>query len=132
MDYLHKGKLQELVPEKDFVVEALDNTVLPAEDREAKVAFQRKVSKLQGEINSYSRIISEVNEKIRYIKEANKLVEKPIDELSEIIRNVELKTKEINTLFYGDNVKSRLDIQQIPTPSSRIGSLGYEQKYYKA
>lgn len=132
MDYLHKGKLQELVPEKDFVVEALDNTVLPAEDREAKVAFQRKVSKLQGEINSYSRIISEVNEKIRYIKEANKLVEKPIDELSEIIRNVELKTKEINTLFYGDNVKSRLDIQQIPTPSSRIGSLGYEQKYSTA
>ena len=32
-------------------------------------------------------------------------------------------------MFYGDNVKRRLDIQQIPTPSSRVGIIASEQKY---
>jgi hypothetical protein len=43
-----------------------------------------------------------------------------------------LRIKDINTRLYGDSVKSRLDIQQLPSPSNRLGSMSYEQKYSTA
>ena len=55
---------------------------MPADDRTAKVNFQRKVSKLQAEMGEYSRKFSEVTNKIPYIDEAIKRVEQPIDEIS--------------------------------------------------
>ena len=57
MDYLEDGNVTSLVEPKSFTVTLLENTVLPAEDRKAKVKFQRDVAKMQGEISSYSSIL---------------------------------------------------------------------------
>ena len=56
LGYYHKGVLTSLVSPTSFTVKALDNTVMPAEDRSSKVAFQRKVSILQGEIQLVNRL----------------------------------------------------------------------------
>ena len=105
---------------------------MPADDRTAKVNFQRKVSKLQAEMGEYSRKFSEVTNKIPYIDEAIKRVEQPIDEISKMAWDVKQAIKEVNLNFYGDNVKSRLDIQSNLTPYSRLGSVAYYQKYSTA
>ena len=132
MDYFVDGESTPLVDAKEFTVTLLDNTVLPAEDREAKIKFQRDVATLQGEISSYSRILSEISEKIKYFEVAVLRLEKPIEELSSQMKQVKDDLRDINILFYGDNVKRRLDMQQIPTPSSRVGIIANEQKYSTA
>ena len=132
LDLYDKGAITNLVSPVSFNVKALDNTVMPAEDRAAKVAFQREVSELLGEMSASGRILSEISNKLKYIKEAVKVVEKPIGPLSNTIRDIELRVKDINTRLYGDSVKRRLDIQQLTSPSSRLGSMVYEQKYSTA
>lgn len=132
MDYFVDGESAPLVDAKEFTVTLLDNTVLPAEDKEAKVRFQRDVATLQGEISSYSRILSEIGDKVKYFEVAVLRLEKPIEELSSQMKKVKDDLRDINTLFYGDNVKRRLDMQQIPTPSSRVGIIANEQKYSTA
>ena len=56
----------------------------------------------------------------------------PLGPISNTIRDIESKVKDINTRLYGDSVKTRLDIQQLPSPSNRLGSMTYEQKYSTA
>ena len=129
MDYLVDGNVSMLVEPTSFTVSLLDNTELPAEDREAKIKFQRDVAKMQGEINSYSSILSEINNKLRYYEQAILKLEKPMGELSSDFKEIKENAKLIGVMFYGDNVKRRLDIQQTPTPSSRVGIIASEQKY---
>ena len=132
MSILKAGETTKVADTQSFNVVALNNTVMPADDRAAKVDFQRKVSKLQAEMGEYSRKFSEVTNKIPYIDEAIKRVEQPIDEISKMVWEVKQAITEVNLKFYGDNVKSRLDIQSNLTPYSRLGSVAYYQKYSTA
>ena len=132
MSLLEAGETTKIVNAKSFNVVALNNTVMPADDRLAKVEFQRKVSKLQAEIGEYSRKLSEVSNKMRYVAQAIKKVEQPVDKISKMAWDLNQAIKEINLKFYGDNVKSRLDIQTYLTPSSRLGAVAYYQKYSTA
>ena len=81
MDYVVGGNITQLVEPKKFSVTLLDNTVLPAEDRNEKVKFQREVSKMRGEISSYSNILSEIKNKIRYFEVAIMKLERPLGDL---------------------------------------------------
>ena len=67
-----------------------------------------------------------------YITEAIKKVEQPVDEISKLAWDVKQSIKEVSLKFYGDNVKSRLDIQSYLSPYSRLGSVAYYQKYSTA
>ncbi len=125
-------KLQPLASSTSFEVKSLNNTIMPAKDREAKVKFQREVARLSAEISESRRMMSEVNDKIRYIKEAIKLAEDSGETLMIQLKNIEDKIRDINIAMDGDRVKSRLDIDQPPTPAGRIGWLVYEQKYSTA
>ena len=132
MSLLEAGETTKIVDAKSFNVVALNNTVMPADDRLAKVEFQRKVAKLQAEIGEYSRKLSEVSNKMRYVAQAIKKVEQPVDKISKMAWDLNEAIKDINLKFYGDNVKSRLDIQTYLTPSSRLGAVAYYQKYSTA
>ena len=111
-----------------FNVKALDNSVMPAANRDDKVAFQRDVAELSRRINGTGRAISEINNKLRHIKEAIKAVESQGDDLINDYNSINMIMKEIRRALNGDNIKTRLDIDQIPTPSSRIGWIEYEQR----
>ena len=132
MSIIKAGETTKVVDPQSFNVVALNNTVMPADDRESKVNFQRKVSKLQAEMGEYSRKFSEISNKIPYIDEAIKKVEQPVDKISKMAWDVKQSIKEVNLKFYGDNVKSRLDIQSYLSPYSRLGSVAYYQKYSTA
>jgi len=129
MSKVHNGKVELLSGPMDFTIKALNNTVLPAENREEKVTFQREVAELSRKIDGAGRVLSEVNDKMRHIAKAINLVEQPLESLLTKYRNVDAKIKDIRKAFYGDNIKSRLDIDQPVTPSGRIGWINYEQKY---
>ena len=132
MSILKAGTTTKVVEAKSFNIVALNNTVMPADDRKAKVEFQRKVSMLQAEISEYSRKLSEISNKMPYVAEAVKKVEQPIDKISKMVWDVKETIKDVNLKFYGDNVKRRLDIQTYLSPSSRLGAVAYYQKYSTA
>ncbi len=132
MAVLNNGVMSNIVDPKSFNVIALKNTVMPAKDRYAKVEFQRKVSLLQGLIGEYSRKFSEVRDKMPFIEKAVKISEQPLEDISKMVWDINKSIKEISEKFYGDGIKSRLDIQSYLTPSSRLGAVAYYQKYSTA
>ena len=101
------------------------------EDSNAKIedVDNKKVSILQGLIGEYSRKFSEVRDKMPYIEKAVKISEQPLEDISKMVWGINKSIKEISEKFYGDGVKSRLDIQSYLTPSSRLGAVAYYQKY---
>ena len=123
------GVLNRLVSPVSFNVIGLDNTVMPAEDRAEKVAFQKQVSQLEANLQACQKIISETNTKLRYIKSAIKRSELPFEELSKEVLDIENKLNDINISLYGNPVKRKLDISQQQNPATRIGNISYEQKY---
>ena len=129
MDYLVNGELIKLYGPREFKVSLLENTEMPAKDRKEKIQFQREVAKMQGEISSYSSILSEISNKIRYFEVAVLRLEKPMEELLSELHDIKEESREVRLMFYGDNVKRKLDMQEIPTPSSRVGIIASEQKY---
>jgi photosystem II stability/assembly factor-like uncharacterized protein len=132
MGLLKDGVLQNVVDPVSFEVKALNNTELPAADREAKVAFQQEVAKTQAAYGAAQRLMSESRNKMRYIKEAVKKAELPINAFSAKIKTIEDALNEVQQAMYGDPIKRRLDIDQPPSPASRLGSIGWEQKYSTA
>ena len=129
MHLAQDGEMTRLVSPVSFNVVALNNTVMPAENRAAKVAFQQEVMQLEADFGACQTIISETNEKLKYIKAAIKRSEQPYDAFAKSIVAIEDKLKVINVELYGDSVKRRLDLDQPQTPANRIGNISYEQKY---
>jgi len=110
-------------------LKALGNTVLPAEDTKAKAAFQREVAELGRSMEGASHLLREMNNKMKHIKKAIEMVETPSDVLLKDYYSLDTKLEDLSTKMYGDRIKSKLDIDQPPTPSGRIGWIDYEQKH---
>lgn len=128
MSKISKGKVTDLAEPVAFNVKSLDNAVMPADDMDAKVDFQREVTELSRQIEGANRALGEVNNKMRHIKEAIKMVESPVDELLAEYYAIDQTVKELRRKLNGDPIKTRLDIDQPPSPSSRVGWITYEQK----
>ncbi|WP_115461763.1 VPS10 domain-containing protein [Winogradskyella aurantiaca] len=132
MGLLKDGQLTSLVAPVSFEVKALDNVEIPAEDRAEKVAFQKSLAKLQADFGIAQNLMSESRNKLRYIKAAIKRAEQPLGNLTKDVIAIEKQLDEVQLAMYGDPVKRRLDMKQPPSPASRLGSIGYEQKYSTA
>ena len=129
MDLFKDGKMISLVGPKSFTIKALKNTVMPAEDRAAKVAFQKDVAQLEADYSATRQIMSEANNKLRYIKSAIKRSEQPYEALTATVLDIEKKLEAVSVELYGDPIKRSLDISQPQSPANRIGNISYEQKY---
>jgi len=126
--YLNKGGELSLVHEAvTFKVKPLNNTVLPAKDRGSKLAFQEDVNRLSAEIETVGKMLGEMGNKLRYMKEAVKLSNAPLADLQGPLLALEKKLREARTMMYGDRNKSRLDIDQPVTPARRVGKISWEQ-----
>ncbi|TVZ59745.1 sortilin (neurotensin receptor 3) [Flavobacteriaceae bacterium MAR_2010_105] len=129
MSFFQDGNTTTLVNPVSFQVKALNNTVMPAEDRAAKVAFQQDLETLQAKAGICQNLLSDMNNKLKYIKEAIKLSNLPLGQLSNDVLDIENKLKAAREAMFGDPVKSRLDINQPQSPMGRLGGIVYEQKY---
>ncbi len=129
MFLMKDGEMNPLTQPVPFEVRALNNTVMPATDREAKAAFQRDVSQLEADFGTTQSMVSEINEKLKYMKVAIKRSEKPMADFSKRILAIEKEVRDINMALYGDNVKRQLDIDQPQSLAGYIGNISYEQRY---
>ncbi|MEL6989712.1 MAG: hypothetical protein AAGK97_18025, partial [Bacteroidota bacterium] len=132
MDMMKNGELVDLDLKQNFTIKSLNNTVLPAKDIAAKIAFQNEVEEFSRSMQGANSLMREINNKMRYIKEAVKVMDEPIAGVLEPIKNIEDQMRNISTLMNGDRILSRLDIDQKPSPNQRLGMIRYEQKYSTA
>jgi len=121
------GIIEELHEAVNFEVKSLNNTVLPAKDRSEKLAFQKEVAVLSSEMEAVGEMIREMRNKMKYIKEAAKLALTSPADLQAPILALDEKLRTASNLMYGDRLKSRLDMDQIPSPASRVGGIRWEQ-----
>lgn len=128
MSLVKDGSIEQIHEPVTFSVMPLNNTVLPAVNKTAKVAFQKEVQILSAEIQAAAQMMSEMNNKIKHMKEAIKIAEAPMESLMAPLRDLENKMKEVSLTMNGDRLKRRLDIDEPPTPRQRIGAINYEQK----
>ena len=129
LSLLEEGRATSLADPISFEVKALNNTVLPAEDRAAKVAFQQDVSELIRIVSGASNRLSEASSQLRYLKEAVNRAEVAQEELYAEVLGMEKKLNDLRVLLGGDRLKNRLDIDQPPSVLNRVYSLAYEQFY---
>lgn len=132
MDLFSIGELNSLVSPVSFEVVKIENTEMPAKDMQVKVAFQKQVAQLDADLEACQKIMNESKSKLKYIHSALKRSEFAYGELSKEVMIIEDKLELIDVMLYGDPVKRKLDISQPQSPASRIGNIGYEQKYSTA
>ena len=121
--------VKEIGESRWIKLKSLENTVLPAKDKKAKAEFQREIAELGRSMEGASHLLREMNNKMKHIKKAIEMVEQPTAPLMKDYYALDKKLKDLSTKMYGDRIKSKLDIDQPPTPSGRIGWIDYEQKY---
>lgn len=132
MALLKGDELTSLTNPISFEVKALKNVEMPAENRAEKVAFQKDLGKLQADLSITRNLMSDARNKLKYIKVAFKKAEQPMGNLMKEVKAIENELKEVQLALYGDPIKRRLDMDQPLSPASRLGSIGYEQKYSTA
>ncbi len=110
-----------------FKLEALNNTVLPASDRDALADFQQKVNALGGRIQSVQNALRELKSEMKFIKVAIDKAPVSQAQLTRLYLDIEEDIIGIEDVLNGDRVASRLDIGKAPSVSSRLGSIVYEQ-----
>lgn len=126
------GAFTNIGNQQAFEVKLLEERVMPAQNLAAKTNFQREVDELDRSISGAGKLIGEMKNKMRHMKEAIKFVELPLPELMDEITAIENRIKEANVSLYGDPIKSKLDIGAPPTPAGRLGWIVYEQKHSTA
>lgn len=129
MQLVKNGDLTTLVKPISFNVIALNNTVLPAENRKEKTIFQKKITQLLADYSSTNSMINEIKNKLKHINSAILRSEQPFDLFSKKVVEIENKIKILIIKLYGDPIKRKLDISQPQNPAARIRAIGNEQKY---
>lgn len=119
------GEYTELVGPQSFKVVPLNNTTLPAKDREALVAFQNKVQELRRGIRGAGSMRGELVNKVKHIKKAiEQTPAAPISLMSEA-KSLEQQLSDIQVKLSGNNSISNRQFETAPSISGRVESIVY-------
>ena len=103
------GKLTGLVAPKEFNCKSLNNTTLPAEDKQALDAFNKKVAELTRAITGADAFRKELADKLAYLKKAViEGADVPEETYGKIIV-VEKELEGLNIKLNGDNLRAKYE-----------------------
>ena len=119
------SEMTELVGPQSFEVVPLNNTTLPAEDREALVAFQKKVGELQRGVQGASNLRRELVNKLKHIKKAIQHAPAAPISLMADARSLEEQLIAIQLKLSGDASVSRRQFETPPSIGGRVGLAVY-------
>jgi hypothetical protein len=121
------GETTDLATSVPFKAVVLNNTTLPAPDREALVAFQQQVAVLARKVQGTHRFANELSEKLSTMMQAVHQTPAASPELKADIYRLSLKVDEILFAFNGETPKaSREEIPPSPVSiNERLSNLTY-------
>ncbi|HEU5182003.1 MAG TPA: glycosyl hydrolase [Candidatus Polarisedimenticolia bacterium] len=114
------GKITPLSEPQRFEASALGGATLPAKDREALLAFQRKTASLQRAVTGAISAAGEAHARLNHLKAA--LLDTPgaDPKLSDEARSIESKLRDLEISLSGDPVKGRRNEPTPPSISDRV------------
>ena len=114
------GVITDLFGPVEFVARPLNNTTLPAKDRAALVAFQRKVARLQQAVMAVNAAIDDVNKRMTVIEKATVTAVGADKSLIEKVRNLKLQIGSIQRVMTGDRSLAKRNENQTPPVTDRL------------
>jgi photosystem II stability/assembly factor-like uncharacterized protein len=96
-----RGEATQLAGPEPFVARPLENTTLPAEDREELVAFLKKLSELYRVVSGTENLTEDLMERVRHAKQAAQQSMETTPELMSKIEAAEAQLDEILWKFNG-------------------------------
>ena len=114
------GVITDLFGPVEFVARPLNNTTLPAKDRAALVAFQRKVARLQQAVMAVNAAIDDVNKRMTVIEKAAVTAVGADKSLIEKVRNLKLQIGSIQRVMTGDRSLAKRNENQTPPVTDRL------------
>ena len=122
-----RGEIKDLVGPVEFIAKPLNNTTLPAEDREELVAFQKKLAELGRIVRGTEDFAYDLMDRLRSDKQAAQRTSDASRELMGEIEKVEAEMDNILWKFNGQEPKASQE-ENLPAPPSineRLGSIIY-------
>jgi hypothetical protein len=122
----NEQKSELLIEKSSFQVKGLNNQTLLAKNPEELFIFREEVRELNRKIGILTTQMAESKDQINQL---NKVIVDATNVPLELSGNIQ-KLKEdfhrLNTLVYGDNIKSSREFETAPSLSSRFGMLEYQ------
>jgi len=120
------GKINLLHEAVRFTIKPLNNQTLLAKDKAALLEFQNQLSELRRRVSGASSILSETNNKIKYLKSAIQNYPSVPLELFAETKSLEGEMLSIQLKLHGNSSRSRREFETYPSISSRIGTAVYQ------
>ena len=124
---MHKfedGQYAQLVAPQPFKAVPLNNTSLPAEDKAALLAFNKKVAELQRVVTGTAAYTGEMNNRIRFVKEAIlRSTATNTAEASKKVYDIERRMLAIGTAMGGDASLTRREFEALPGINGLINGI---------
>ena len=119
------GKTEKLSEPKTFEIELLNNTTLPAADKKALLAFQKEVAELRRSVDGSGKLLSELKNKLKYIKTAIQTTPNVNLNLLSDVKNLETKMNKTSIELYGNGEMTKHQYETYPGLDERIGVVIY-------
>ena len=116
----HNGEVRKLAGPVSFNAIPLDNTAMPAENRDALVKFKAEVSELLRALQGTQRAIGQLQSELKHIRKAITRIEQPTEVLLTDVKAIENEFRAINIALNGDRVAGVLDMDMPPCVSSIV------------
>jgi hypothetical protein len=123
------GELTELTEPVEFDVIPLELATFAAEDKQAAMAFQKKVAGLQRAVRGALRAAGEAQSRINHIREAFIATPGADPELLSEIQSLEMRLNDLLIELRGDRSKARRRAPTTPSILSRVRWITGDQWY---
>lgn len=122
------GELTKLVGHTAFEVVALENSSL-ARQTEANMAFKKEVQEIRRRIQGSGKELGELNDRLKHIKQA--LLWYPGADLAWMkdVKSLEKTSHDISMKMWGDNHKSKRDVETVPGAAYRLEGIVWDSWY---
>jgi hypothetical protein len=126
---VHNGEVKQLAQPAKFNVNPLNNTTLPANNREEMVAFQREVSKLSKAMVGAERLVGDLQSEVTAMRQTALTLPASHGELMPFLAEIERELSEIEHIFNGYSPKaSREELPPAAVPlNQRLRDIIYTQ-----
>lgn len=114
------GVITDLFGPVEFVARPLNNTTLPAKDRAALVAFQRKVARLQQAVRAVNAVLDDANKRLAVIEKAALTAVGAEKALLEKLRSLKSQLGSIQRTMTGDKTLEKRNENQTPPVTDRL------------
>jgi len=122
-----EGEITEMAGPVEFDVVPLGNATFAAEDREEVFQFQAKVGRLLRAVTGANRALDEAQTRVDHVRAAIVATPDADQDLLADVERIHEGLHQLRVALQGDRAISRRNAPQVPSISSRVNSIVFDQ-----